>query len=252
MGPERREEVTLGGQAILELLCDWHARVDDLELKNVFLPAYHAGKGKMVQHGDKVANLMRTIHCLSADGTPRYISVTDVKGGVVRATVLLADGTVAVQKSKPGEALVLEVPSGGFYRLTGPGSGAAPSLLAWEHEVLVSHTDSLALIVDQFASYSEQEAAMHQMIAMLSGSVAPKPASMPNMSEVIDFETSTRDKLDGFWASMGHYWKLVDAGEEVHVYGRTHEEMKRLSDIHAGGITTACALPYPCITDCRV
>ena len=45
----------------------------------------------------------------------------------MRATIVRANGTVVTVVSKPGEELSLEIPSGGFYAMTGPGrSKAAP------------------------------------------------------------------------------------------------------------------------------
>ena len=81
------------------------------------------------------------------DGKPRKLRVRCSKRGVVRATIVDEKGNARTEVSKPGEALTLEIPSGGFWASTGGGSGAYDEL-PWEHEPMATNTTSMAFIVD--------------------------------------------------------------------------------------------------------
>lgn len=185
------------------------------KLSRLWMPAYKAGVGTQKRHADAERWRVRTVYGATSDGSPRRVGVVDTAGGRVWATAIGADGGVEELQSAPGEELVLDVPSGGFYTMTGPGSGAQPDELAWKHEPKIGDADAVALIVDHYASLSAQQEQMVAAIEDLArrgkrqarrGLLAPLPAKHSNLRTVINFDTTELDKSEGVIITLNHYW----------------------------------------------
>jgi hypothetical protein len=117
-----------------------------------FIPAYEGGGvGFFDYHGDGELYRMRVVFCFTKDGTPRLIRMRNKHGGKVSATIVRANGTVDLVESDT--ELELLVPSGGFYVMTGPGSGADEEM-GWQHAVIASDVASVAPIVHKSTAHT--------------------------------------------------------------------------------------------------
>lgn len=207
-------EATSGGQEVRDAVVLYHKELfpgSEGKLARLWMPAYKAGVGTQKQHADTERWRVRTVYGATSDGSPRRVGVVDTAGGRVWATVIGADGGVEELLSAPGEELVLDVPSGGFYTMTGPGSGAQPDELAWEHEPKIGDADAVALIVDHYASLTAQQGQMAAAAEELARRgkqrvlLVPLPAKH-NLRQVIDYDTKELDKSEGVIISINHYW----------------------------------------------
>jgi hypothetical protein len=196
-----------GGQLIRQALIAHHSNVfPGSQIMRIWSPAYSAQWGTMKEHSDAELSRVRTVYGVTQDGSSRLVGIRDVKGGIARVFTVQANGEVVVLKSKPGQQLVFEVPSGGSYTMTGPGSGAADDL-GWQHEPKISKTASMALIIDHHANLASQQAQMTAALAYLQNEKSHhEPAKLPSLSTVIDFKTTSLDKSEGIIISLNHYW----------------------------------------------
>ena len=198
----------------------------------------------MLLHFDDDVHRIRVCHCLTEDGEPRKVGMQDKSGGRVYVTIIRADGSVEELVSEPGALLVLWVPSGGFYAMSvrdasstlhqeqshplctthylplhvcqGPGSGAAheDGGLQWQHAVYPCESASVVPILDHYVPVEEQPAQMaaakDELVrrgkARVRSGPVWSPASLPNMRQVVDFETKESDNMDGMGKTVAFYW----------------------------------------------
>lgn len=203
-----------GGQYIRDSVLRYHTALFPCSYDNIvrmWMAAYAADTGTQKMHPDKELWRVRTVYGGTADGSPRRVGVKAIGGGVVRATVVHPDGRVEVQASGWGKELVLEVPSGGFYVMSGPGSGAQPDKLPWQHKPKISSVDAVVLIVDHYATLPAQTQQLKAAATELSRRaklLQPQcaPATLTRIRDALDFETQEIDKSDGAIISLNHYW----------------------------------------------
>ena len=82
-------------------------------------------------HPDKEKERMRFVLCVTADGKPQRISLTSLTE-CIYATVLGEGGAITEHMAEPNQVLTLMVRPGGWYIMSGPGSGAGAS--TWLHQ----------------------------------------------------------------------------------------------------------------------
>ena len=153
---------------------------------------------------------------------------------MVRATVQHKDGTMLVVESLPGQALDLQIPSGGFWAADGPGAGAL-ECLPWSHAVCKGDVRSIVFFVDHGASLDQQAHQMATAVKYLESlGPCPKPAMLPTLKKDINWETTEQDMPDGIMISVNFYHKLVMQGKGKHQAGLTNEQMKSIADRFAG------------------
>lgn len=236
-----------GGMALSSELIDrFHHRAFVGSEDKVFaawMAAYKALMGMQKRHRDKGAHV-RVCYSLTADGTPRRVRLSHPRGGRVWVTYVDADGSSRVEVSAAGEALVLIVPSGGFWAATAGGAGAYDEL-PWEHEPLAGDAASLAFIVDTGVALASQQQMMTDLVdqlkLMASGA---EPAKLPSMPALIDFDTTVSDYPEGITISLNFERKLVRQGVLRDVPGLTTAQRKARADKVAGEMG-GVALPQP-------
>ena len=144
-------------------------------------------------------------------------------------------------------------------RVQGPGSGAAheDGGLQWQHAVYPCESASIVPILDHYVPVEQQPAQMAAAKAELvrrgkarvrSGATWSL-ASLPNLRQVVDFETKEFDNMDGMGKTVAFYWKCVREGKIEHVE-RTFEEMHAEGSRIAGkpSLSPSHALPRPSLS----
>ena len=164
----------------------------------------------------------------------------------MRAIVIDAHGFVWEVILFPGKALILKVPSSGFYAMTGVGSGAritpyddteSATELGWTHEPMAGPAASVGLVVDHYATLADQLQQMRAACGVMVRRMRGKhfsPTTMPLMRESINFATTVLDQSTGVVISLNHYWKLVGEGKVVHRLGVSEENMQSIANGFAG------------------
>ena len=205
------KRVTDGGGKLHAKMTDWmHSLGDDLPKNHrirIWSVSYPIG-GKMVPHQDSEEGRIRFVLCVTKDGKPRRIKISSPTERVY-ATVRRKNGMIEHLMAEPGEELILDVPSGGWYAMSGPGSGAGDS--TWLHEPCAAKAEAVALLADVFMPVSQQLEVLGDFEEMLATQAPRMPANVTKIRDTINFDTPPEVdpyKKNKSWReiSLLHYW----------------------------------------------